>query len=288
MTAAEEGVLLLCCRLGDPNCKPLTMPQFHELGQRVFPALSGEDPLRQLCPKDLIGLGYAPDRADEILRLLGRDEQLVEYLRNAEEQNIYPITRLSADYPIRLRRALNYHTPAVLFCRGDRSLLKRASVAVVGSRRLYPANTAFAQSMGRYLANKKLILVSGGAAGADLAAQNACISSGGNALIFVADRLCDHSETTHTLFVSADGYDIPFANYRALDRNKLIHASAEKAVAVQCTYGTGGTWQGCTENLKHGWSELFVYEDHSRGTQELISQGATPITQPEEIERSTC
>ena len=58
MTAAEEGVLLLCSRLGDPNMKPLTMPQFRELGLRVRSAGLNGDPLRQLQAQDLLCLGY--------------------------------------------------------------------------------------------------------------------------------------------------------------------------------------------------------------------------------------
>ena len=283
MTAAEEGVLLLCCRLGDPNCKPLTMPQFKELGQRVFPALAGEDPLRQLTAKDLAGLGYDEANAEHILRLLDREEQMIAYLRRGEEQNIYPLTRLSEAFPQRLRQALGFHTPAVLFYRGDLSLLTKSAVAVIGSRRLMPENLAFARDMGRYLAQNDLVLVSGGAIGADLTAQNACISNGGKSVVFVADRLSDHHSEAHTLYLSADGYDIPFANYRALDRNKLIHAQADKAVAVQCTRGSGGTWQGCTENLKHNWSKLFVFDDGSAAMQDLIQQGATPIAKPTQI-----
>lgn len=278
MTAAEEGVLLLCCRLGDTNAKPMTMPQFRELGQRVFPALAGEDPLRQLCTRDLTNLGYGETRADEILRLLDREKQLIDYLRHGEEQDIHPLTRLSPNFPHRLRQALGYQTPAVFFYRGDLSLLEKPAVAVVGSRRLRSANLSFAQAMGRHVAQIHQTLVSGGAAGADLAAQNACISNGGKSVIFVADRLTDHQTATHSLYLSADGYDVPFANYRALERNKFIHIHADKAVAVQCTLGKGGTWQGCTENLKHGWSELFVYDDNSPAAAALIAQGAKPIT----------
>ena len=287
MTAAEEGVLLLCCRLGDPNCKPLTMPQFRELGQRVFPALAGKDPLRQLCSKDLTDLGYEPTRADEILRLLDRDELLVTYLRRAEEQNIHPITRLSPNYPDRLRQTLGYRTPAVLFYRGDLTLLTKPSTAVVGSRQLNPENRYFTEKIGKFLAQTEQVLVSGGAIGADQVVQNACISNGGQAVIFVADRLTDHREEDRILHLSADGYDIPFANYRALERNKLIHAGSEKAVAVQCTLGTGGTWQGCTENLKHQWSPLYMYQDNSLAAAALVAKGAVPITEPAETERST-
>ena len=58
MTAAEEGVLLLCCRLGSEDVKPLTMAQFRDLGLRVRAAIPGGDPLAEMTPTDLRRLGY--------------------------------------------------------------------------------------------------------------------------------------------------------------------------------------------------------------------------------------
>ena len=283
MTAAEEGVLLLCCRLGDQNCKPLTMPQFRELGHWVRAGFSGEDPLRQLRSSDLTALGYEENRADEILRLLDRDDQLLDYLHRAEDLNIHPITRFSDHYPRKLNAALGFSAPPVLFYLGDPSMLSRPSVAVVGSRRLHPENEAFTRAVGWYLARTGRVLVSGGARGADQAAQNACLSQGGSAVIFVADRLADHASAANTLYLSADGFELPFSIPRALSRNKLIHIQSQKSLAVQCTHGTGGTWQGCMENLKHKWSPLYVFNDGSQGSIALIAQGAKPVSHPNEI-----
>ena len=79
------------------------------------------------------------------------------------------------------------------------------------------------------------------------------------------------------LYISEDGYDLPFFPARALHRNSLIHIQGDKTIAAQCTYGKGGTWEGCLDNLKHGWSPLFVFDDGSKGSQSLIEQGATAV-----------
>lgn len=283
MTAAEEGVLLLCCRLGDSNCKPLTLPQFRELGHKVRAGLSGEDPLRQLRAFDLTALGYDEEQADAILRLLDRDEQLLDYLHRAEDLDIHPITRISSCYPDPIGRALGFSAPPVLFYRGDLTLLSQPSVAVVGSRHLFPENGFFARAMGQHLARTGRTLVSGGAIGADQTVQETCLAHGGTAVIFVADRLTDHRQEQNVLSLSADGFDVPFSIPRALYRNKLIHIHGQKALAVQCSHGTGGTWQGCMENLKHHWSPLYVFNDGSQGSIALIAHGATPVSQPAEI-----
>lgn len=277
MTAAEEGVLLLCCRLGDEGAKPLTMAQFRELGLRTRASAQSADPNRDLTRGDLRQLGYCEDDASRITALLDRQNRLSAYLAAGERRSIFPITRVSPTYPLRISRQKGLSSPPVLFAMGDTGLLTRSSVAVVGSRQLLPENEAFARLLGRKAAEEGLVLVSGNASGADQTAQNACLDAGGSCVVFVADRLLDHSPHDRVLYLSEDGYDLPFSPARALHRNALIHIQGEKTFAAQCTYGKGGTWEGSIENLKHSWSPLFVFNDSSPGALALMERGATGI-----------
>lgn len=63
------------------------------------------------------------------------------------------------------------------------------------------------------------------------------------------------------MYLAEQAYDAPFSTPRALGRNYLIHAMGEKTLVAQCRAGSGGTWDGTTENLKHGWSPVFVHDD---------------------------
>lgn len=283
MTATEEGVLLLCCPLGDPESQPLTMAQFRELGLRVRASGPSGDALRELQPSDVEALGYEREQAERIVRLLDRETRLRSYLRAAEARGIYPVTRLSPDYPVRVAARQKLSSPPVLFCKGNASLFTGASAAVVGSRRLNPGNADFAAEAGRLAAEEGLTLVSGGAEGADRTAQEACQAAGGQAVVFVPDRLTDHPDCANVLWCSEDGWDLPFTPIRALRRNGLIHMQGDRVLAAQCTCGSGGTWHGCLENLKHGWSPLFVYADGSQGANALIERGATPVERLESI-----
>lgn len=277
MTTAEEGILLLCCYLGDPDSRPLTMAQFRDLGLRVRASHSIRDPLSELSAYDLMQLGYDTEQARRITALLDRRHLLHAYLRSAERQNIYPITRVSPSYPVRVSAKQKLSSTPVLFAKGNHSLLLRETVSVIGSRQLFPENEAFSRSVGRLAAEEGLVLVSGNASGADRTAQNACLDAGGSCIVIVADRLLDHPAHPRMLYVSENGYDLPFSPARALHRNSLIHMQGDKAIATQCTYGKGGTWEGCLENLKHGWSPLFVYDDGSKGSLALIERGATAV-----------
>ena len=74
MTAAETGLLLLCCALPEAEDRPLTMAQFQELAKRArVLGPGGENPLRELTARDLERLGYAPEQCGRIVRLLSRD-----------------------------------------------------------------------------------------------------------------------------------------------------------------------------------------------------------------------
>ena len=278
MTAAETGLLLLCCALPEAEDRPLTMAQFQELAKRAR-ALGpgGEDPLRELTEHDLARLGYAQGQCARIVRLLSRNTQLERYLRAAEQHGIVPITRLSPRYPARLRQTLGQRCPAVLFAKGDLALLSACCISVVGSRELTECGRAFAEAAGRLIARSDYTLCSGGAAGADRAAQAACLKNGGSAVIFPAGRLLDCPAPANVLYLADQGCDLPFSAQRALARNHFIHAMGEKTLVAQCRAGTGGTWDGTTENLRNGWSPVFVNSDGSEGAQALIARGAAPV-----------
>ena len=276
MTAAERGFLLLCAELGD-GLKPLTPAQLRTLRTRVLARGEGEPaPERELTQADLTALGYDPAFADRVRALLEREPALERYLALGAELGIRPVTRVSPDYPPRLRR-LGADAPAVLFCRGDAALLTRPAVALVGSRELTPAGRAFARRVGELAAREGCVLVSGNARGADQCAQKACLAAGGAVLAVLPDSLAEHEpEGEGVLYLCRDGWSLPFAPYRALDRNRMIQALGEKTLAAQSRL-TGGTWSGSEENLRRGWSPLFVNEEGGPGCARLAALGANSV-----------
>ena len=279
MTAAERGVLLLCAQLPDGE-KPLTMAQFRTLSMRAHALGPGSgDPLRELHEKDLHRLGYGEADASRIVHLLAREAALDGYLARAAKLGIVPLTRISPAYPKRLAAQLGMDCPPVLFVRGDLRLLQARMIGVVGSRALRPENRAFAEAAGRLIAGEHFTLVSGGAPGADSAAQQACLSENGSAVIFPATQLCSCQAQDNLCHVSEDGFDLPFSTPRALRRNRLIHAMGEKTLVAQAGLETGGTWAGTTDNLRRSYSPVFVFDDGSDAANALSALGAQPVTQ---------
>jgi DNA processing protein len=87
------------------------------------------------------------------------------------------MTLTDPDYPERLREI--FDPPPVLWVRGDRGLLCRPSLAVVGTRAPSPYGIGVAEMLSRDLAARRMVILSGMARGIDTAAHKGALSAGG-------------------------------------------------------------------------------------------------------------
>ena len=274
MTGAERGFLLLTSHLGNPERNPLTPAQMRTLAKRAT-VLSNEN--RDLEKKDLLLLGYSHEMAARILALLS-EEALLDYtLIQGNRQDCCPISRVNEHYPKILHQRLGLDAPGCLWAKGDITLLGTSTVALVGSRQLRESNRAFAIAVGEYAAHQGLTLISGNARGADRTAQDACLAAGGNVISIVADSLSKQPLKEHILYLSEEDFDAPFTTQRALSRNRLIHTLGAMVFVAQSDLGRGGTWNGCAQNLRRGWSPVVCFRDGSAAVRALEDLGAYSI-----------
>ena len=277
MNPREAGFLLLGSCLGDPARRPLTPPQLQRLAARVrLHPIPGADE-EELTPAHLFKLGCSHSEAEHIVSLLSETDRLSAYLDRAGALGLQCLTRANPRYPRRLMRALGDRAPSVLWFDGNLDLLQRTGLSLVGSRELRPENRAFAQAAGLQMARQGYVLVSGGARGADAAAQASCLTGGGQVIAVLAGPLTGASQR-NLLLCCEDSFDLPFSPARALSRNRLIHILGEKTLVAQAAFGSGGTWAGATENLRRGWSPVFCFTDGSPGAKALLERGATGVT----------
>lgn len=277
MNEREKGFLLLSSRLGDPERKPLTAFQLRELA-RFVRAWNRSETDRELSPEDLVGAGLNRVFSERIVSLLSDELQMDAYLSRGMQWDCCPMTRVSPDYPLLLRKRMGLDSPGCLWIKGNESLLSAPAVSLVGSRDLLPKNRVFAETVGMQAARQGYVLVSGNARGADQAAQNACLRAGGSVISVIADCLAEKRFHPSVLYLSDEGFDEPFSAQRALHRNHIIHSLGRIVFVAQCTYGKGGTWDGTVQNLRHGRSKVFCFRDGSPAVRELEQMGAIPIT----------
>jgi len=276
LRAAERGFLLLCSHLGDPERRPLTVPQLRTLARLVQASErpAGDQDLRIA---DLTALGYGLEMAERIVTLLSQERLLDRYLTGGERIGCQCVTRISEGYPLLLRKRLGLDSPACLWAKGDISLLAQPTVALVGSRELRDENRKFAERVGIQAAKQGYVLVSGNARGADRTAQEACLAAGGQVISVVADELYKQPERNNILYVSEDGFGEEFSSQRALSRNRVIHALGLKTFVAQSSLKTGGTWDGTVKNLRSGWSAVYACNDGSEAMKLLEQMGANLI-----------
>lgn len=272
MKPRPEELLLLTCQLGDPQRQVLTLPQLRNL-LRI-----GEGEALPRSAQQWRDLGCNSRAADQLARLLDQQELLDWYLTEGKKRGCVPIARGSEGYPQRLMARLGWDAPASLWAKGDLSLIGAPCVGLVGSRELRSENADFAMEVGKQAALQGYVLVSGNARGADRIAQESCLLHGGKVISVVADRLESCPWDENILYLSEDGFDLPFAAYRALSRNRVIHCLPSMTFVAQCTVGKGGTWDGTVKNLRHCWSPVFCLDDGSDGTAALRDLGADCIT----------
>ena len=276
MTGAERGFLLLTSHLGNPMRHPLTVAQFRVLTERMQ-ATSRNPEDRDLGPDDLKALGYGGEMAERMIHLLSEEELLDHYLLKAKKLDCIPVTRISEDYPLVVRKRLGLDSPGCLWARGDLELLKEPTVSLVGSRELREENWRFASEVGRQAALQGYVLVSGNARGADRTAQDSCLAHGGKVISVVADELWKQPVRENILYLSEGGYEEAFSAQRALSRNRVIHALGLKTFVAQSNLKMGGTWDGTVRNLRFGWSPVFCCDDGSEAAKILCQMGAVPV-----------
>ena len=97
--------------------------------------------------------------------------------QRAEQAGCSLMTFADADYPERLREI--FDPPPVLWVRGDRALLSRPAIAVVGTRHPSPYGSGMAEMLARDLAGRRLVILSGMARGVDTAAHKGALAAGG-------------------------------------------------------------------------------------------------------------
>lgn len=217
--------------------------------------------------------------------LLNRGAALGLSLERWERAGLWVLTRSDPEYPERLKRRLGRAAPAVLFGCGNKALLERGGIAVVGSRNAREDGLEFACSLGAKAAAQGCSLVSGGARGIDRHAMQGALERDGAALGVLADSLLRSAMAAdYRQYILSGGLALispfnPEARFhvgKAMARNAYIYCLADAAVVVGSEAGKGGTWSGAEENLKHGWVPLWARPDDAPGSgnPELVRRGA--------------
>ena len=186
--------------------------------------------------------------------------------------------------------------PNLLFTIGDRDLLRRPAVAIVGARRATEAGRRIAAHVAAGLARAGVVVVSGMALGIDAAAHRGALSVSGPTVAVLAsgaDRpsprtnLRLHQDICRTGVVVSEFWPgAPALPHCFPKRNRIIAALTRAVVVVEA-----GERSGALITVDHALDlgrEVFAVPGplesaQSRGTNALIRDGARILLSPGQI-----
>jgi DNA processing protein len=219
-------------------------------------------------------------------------EDAVRELALAHKLGVALVAWGEPDYPARLQMIDD--APPLLTIRGNAAALARPMVATVGSRNASGAGLKFAQMIARELGEAGFVVVSGLARGIDAAAHKASLATGTIAVLAGGqDRIypAEHASLLDAILPAGSALsEMPLGwEPRASDfprRNRLISGLSLGVVIVEAAKRSGSLITArCA--LDQG-REVFAVpgsplDPRAEGTNGLIKQGATPVTETADI-----
>ena len=203
--------------------------------------------------------------------------------------NLRAIAPNDAQYPSSVNVAFAPKQPPTLYCAGNLTLLNQIGVGVCGSRKSSEKGIETVRDCADQIAKGGEPVVSGDAAGIDVAAHRAALEAGGNTILVLPEGihhfrvrrdLRDVWDWNRVLVVSQFEPDASWSVYRAMDRNRLIIALSRAMIVVEAGE-SGGTVNAGISTLKAG-KPLYVavYEnmpEKAPGNEKLLQLGGKRV-----------
>ena len=285
VTTQTRVLLLLTARLGQAeDASPLDRSGLDRLC--AWLKRSRLKPVDLLEPELLERLSWAPGAPplDRLASLLNRSALLDAALDRWKRSGLWVMGRDDPDYPRRVKRRLGDAAPALLFGRGDRLLLNRGGIAVVGGAGDADA-PGYAEQFAVRAATAGLSIISGLRNPVEEAAVLGSLSRGGFAIGVLpgelrgqdvdarlrasADRLVlvSEAEPDHSVGHGGGG--------QAGGAGRCVYGVSDAALLVGVERG-GDRWADTVGAIEKEWVPHWVRAgDPDAGT--LIRLGARPI-----------
>lgn len=230
------------------------------------------------------------------------EDKLHDTFEELKYKNIKIVPVQDESYPKSIKQKLKINSPAILYCKGNLSLLNSKSVSIVGSRNADDFTLMLTKNIASSLAKEGYNIVSGYAKGVDTNAHLGALEADGTTSVVlplginhlaVKRDFKAYNWEKNTLFISQF---LPFEKWKArnaMARNKTVTALSEAIIII--TSGPerdekgrmSGTFDAGKSSLQMN-TPVFVlsptlFENPPQGNVDLIRLGATEIKSGEDI-----
>lgn len=236
----------------------------------------------------------APSAAVEQWRLAARAMDPEAVLSAHHRAGVVPCVAGQPDWPTRLTG--DPEPPVVLFQSGNPQVLAAPTVGIVGTRRCTRYGRDVAFELGAALADAGVVVVSGLALGIDAAAHAGALEAGGVPVGVVASGLDQvyprpnrglwKQVIDQGLLVTEHALGVSVARWAFPARNRIIAGLADVVVVVESAT-KGGSLYTVDAALERDRPVFAVpgpiRSEVSKGTNQLLVDGAFPMTRPADV-----
>ncbi|MEX2474533.1 DNA-processing protein DprA [Marinobacter sp.] len=268
--------------------------------QAVLSAMPSLTAILSASPATLKAMGVTAETIEPVLAWQRQDERhpvVANVLRiwdACHAGGIWLLTQGDSDFPEPLHHI--HDAPLVLYCLGNRALLQRDQIGIVGSRNATRAGLDHARKFAAALAQEGFVITSGLALGIDGAAHAGALDAGHDTLAVIgsgfdqlypsqhrklADRVIEHG-----LLMSeyAPGVQARAAHFP--QRNRIISGMSRGVLVVEAGLKSGSLITARLA-LEQG-REVFaipgsVHSPVARGCHHLIKQGARLVETVDDV-----
>jgi DNA processing protein len=226
------------------------------------------------------------------------DSRFEKQLRILKQENVSMLTILDKDYPKNLNDLED--SPPILYCRGKILTTDSNAVAIIGTRRATEYGKIAARTLGKQLSELGITIVSGMAMGIDTQAHIGALKGRGRTLAVMGtgiDLIYPASNRNLSCEIIENGCLItellPLCRalpYHFPERNRIVSGFSKAVIAVEAPKKSG-VFSTVRWALDYGRDVYAIPGDINRkvseGTNQLIKNGAIPLTSYKDILENT-
>jgi DNA processing protein len=234
-----------------------------------------------------------PQKADEILKSQDWLPEIEEHLLYLEEQGIDIRTVLDDDYPQLLKQIDD--PPPLLYFKGEFPVREQIFVAVIGAHReCTNQGIELAVQIGKELAKRRVVVVSGLAEGIDAAAHLGAVHQGGKTYAVLGaglNKIYPSDNVTLAREISQNGaliteynLDVPVKVGQLMARNRIVVGLSQALIVVEMNEKSAGTMDATNIAIKQGKPLFVMKKEGSQKVKELTAEGAVLLQGVEDLD----
>lgn len=260
---------------------------------RLLKIYKSPEKIWNLDEKNLFNNNVSKFEIDQMLNIRNKNS-IENFIYCIEKNNIKIITYESENYPQNLKEI--YNPPVVIYAKGDISILNSKSIAIVGCRNCSNYGKTVAEEFARNMGENNITIVSGLAKGIDTWAHIGAINAGSKTIAVLGtgfdklypkenmgiyNKILDEGLVITEYIIGTKLYPKNFPR-----RNRIISGISRGVLVVEAKERSGSliTADLALEQGKDVYAiPGSIYSSNSKGTNNLIKQGAKPVTDYKEI-----